>query len=362
MLGTSDPTLVSQLVRRTSQSLTVLNQTATSQQETSVLYDLFGDDAETNNTAWTRVPQNPIIDAQGSGWADDFIAPSSIVEDHGQLRLYAEGSFGHHEQIGLFSAAKSDIPDAVWTPSQANPVLKVAASGPDCGGVFDPAVVRFRDRWFMYSSATQGDAHAFAEQLSNAQAEDLPTDEAIGLAISDDGEQFAKHPSSPIIAGRCPFAVVHDNVLHLFYIRVSEGGYRIYLALSDDGVEFRPAKEEPVLDVGPAGSWDSHSVLTQKIFVDGGRFCMSYAGDSTRLDDPTGFGLAYSDDLVNWEKFSGTQVFGVGPQSAFDSVSVSSPVIRRIDDRYYLWYAGSDRLLGDGLHSLIGLAWIPASD
>lgn len=322
--------------------------------------ELFGPDAKANQNRWSRSPDNPVIRSAGSGWADDFIAPSAVVEWEGQLRLYVEGSAGGHEQIGLFTAATAEHDVGDWASSPANPVVRLG-DGFDKGGVFDPAVVEFKGRWFLYHSATEGDAHAFAEQLALGTAgDDEPSDETIGLATSEDGEVFTKHPGGPVLRARCPFAVVHDGQVYLFHVRVHAGGYRIHLAVSDDGVDFRPATDVPVIEVGEPGSWDSFSLTTPKVFRDGDQFCMSFAGDNTGLDDPTGIGLAFSDDLMTWEKVAGNPVFKTGGPGSFDSVSVASPVIRRVGDRYYMWYAGSDRAIGDGLHSQVGLAWMPA--
>lgn len=320
-----------------------------------MLSDVFGADPEANQRRWVRPPGNPEIRSEGTGWADDFVAPCSLVEREGELWLYAEGSAHGHEQIGLFTAAVDvSAGPRTWRPHPANPVLAVG-SGFDAGGVFDPAVVRFGGRWLLYYSATEGDAHEFAEQLERGSAGDGPTGEHIGLAVSEDGVTFTRHAAGPVLAARCPFAVVHDGTVHLFHVRVDEGGYRIHLALSEDGVRFREIGG-PVLDVGPAGSWDSHTVTTPKIFRDGDRWCLSYAGDAERLDDPTGIGLAYSDDLITWRKIAGNPVFVVGAPGGFDSVSVASPVVRASDDGYEMWYAGSDRTIRDGLHSQVGVA------
>lgn len=320
-----------------------------------MLSDLLGPDPEANQLRWVRSAHNPVIRCAGTGWAEDFIAPCSLVERDGELWIYAEGSAGGHEQIGLFTADAGlpAGPDG-WRAHPANPVLGVG-SGFDAGGVFDPAVVRLGDRWLLYYSATEGDAHAFAEQLEHGLVDGQPSDESIGLAVSEDGVTFARHPAAPVLASRCPFAVVHDGTVHLFHVRIAEGGYRIHLALSEDGVEFREL-DAPVLDVGPPGSWDGHTVTTPKVFRDGDRWCLAYAGDGERLDDPTGIGLAYSDDLLSWEKIPGNPVFGRGGRDGFDSVSVASPVIRRTPGGYQLWYAGSDRAIRDGLHSQVGLA------
>ncbi|MDI6910246.1 hypothetical protein [Nocardioides sp.] len=322
-----------------------------------MLSDLFGADPVANQRRWVRPPHNPAIRSDGTGWAEDFIAPCSLVERDGELWLYAEGSTGGHEQIGLFTATADDSAGPrQWRPHPANPVLAVG-SGFDAGGVFDPAVVHFGERWLLYYSATEGDAHEFAERLERGSASGQPADEYIGLAVSDDGVTFTRHADSPVLAARCPFVVVHDGTVHLFHVRVTEGGYRIHVALSDDGVRFREVAD-PVLDVGPPGSWDGHTVTTPKVFRDGDRWCLSYAGDARRLDDPSGIGLAYSDDLVTWRKLPGNPVFAVGTPGDFDSVSVASPVIRASGDGYEMWYAGSDRSIRDGLHSQVGVVRI----
>lgn len=326
-----------------------------------MLNRLFGPDSQANQQRWSRSPHNPVIRSAGTGWADDFVAPCTVVEQDGQLRLYAEGSAGGHEQIGLFTAPTAEPDVADWTPSAANPVVRLG-DGFDRGGVFDPAVVEFQGGWLLYYSATEGDAHVFAEQLAHGTAAgDEPADETIGLATSVDGEVFTKHPGGPVLRARCPFAVVRDRRVYLFHVRVHAGGYRIHLAVSDDGAFFQPATDDPVLEAGAPGSWDSFSVTTPKVFRDGDRFCMSFAGDDRGLDDPTGIGLAFSDDLITWEKAPGNPVFTPGEPGSFDSVSVASPVIRHLGDRYYMWYAGSDRTIGDGLHSQVGVAWTQAT-
>jgi len=318
---------------------------------------LFGPDARANQQRWVRSDTNPLISPEGTGWADDFIAACTIVEHDGELRLFAEGSVGAHEQIGLFLAPSDRPAQATWKEHPTNPILR-NGTGFDRGGVFDPAVVKFQDRWLMYYSATEGDAHAFAEQLEHGTASDEPADETIGLAVSEDGIEFTKHPDSPVLTARCPFAVVHEDVVYLFYVKITDGGYRVHLVTSTDGVSFTGADRSPVLDAGPAGSWDAYTVTTPKVFRDGDHWYMTYAGDASRLDDPTGIGLAVSDDLRTWTKIPGNPIFTVGSAEGFDSVSVASPIVRRHGHRYYMWYAGSDRSIRDGLHSQVGLAWV----
>lgn len=309
---------------------------------------------------FSKASSQPLIRADSGAWSRDFIAACSIVEHEGELRLYAEGSADDHEQIGLFTRPIEDI-EGEWSPHPANPVLRVGDENADAysqGGVFDPSVVYFRGRWLMYFSATEGDAHEYAEQLAHGTAGDGPSGESIGLAISDDGIAFSKHPDGPVMRGRCPFAFVHQDVIYLFHVIVHDGGYRVHLSSSSDGVRFSAVSENPVLDVGAEGSWDSRSVTTPKVFADGDRFWMAYAGDESGFDDLKGLGLAWSTGLLTWTKIDANPILGIGDDGDFDSVSVQSPIIIPANDSFALFYAGSDRTVGEHLRSQIGLAWL----
>src|SRR3954451_20578646 len=102
-----------------------------------MLSDLFGTDPLANQRQWLRYECNPVIAPDGTGWAEDFLAACSVVERDGELRLYAEGSVGGHEQVGLFTA-DGRYP-AVWPEQHANPIVRVG-TGLSVGGVFVSAV------------------------------------------------------------------------------------------------------------------------------------------------------------------------------------------------------------------------------
>lgn len=314
----------------------------------------FGPQADRPAT-FLRGADTPIIGTDAGQWCSDFLAATSVVDNGGELWLYAEGSSGGHEQIGLFTGTV-DGEAPRFAPHPANPVLRVGEEGYSRGGVFDPAVVRFGGSWHLYFSATEGDAHEFAEQLAHGAASDQPAGESIGHATSTDGVNWVKDPQPVIPGGRCPAVIVWDETLFLFRVQVKDGGYRIHLSTSRDGVTFVPFSDEPVLDVGAAGEWDARSVTTPKVIADGSLFWLSYAGDDAGFDDLTGLGVAWSEDLVHWTKSPANPIFAAGQDGKFDGVSVQSPIILPTDDGAVLLYAGSDRTVGQGLHSTVGFA------
>ena len=315
--------------------------------------DNLSDDPQRNQAAWRRSPANPVI-PYGDAWCGQFIAPSSLLVNGDTLTLYAEGGIGDRECIGRYSAPTEMALRGEWAPDPGNPLLEPSTEGFDQGSVFDPAAVRFRDVVHIYYSATRGGAHAFAEGSDDA-ANETPDDESIGHAtVGEDGALV--RGSEPVLNGRCPFAVEWHQQLYLFYVQVVAGGYRIVGAVSADGSSFEPLSPQPLLDVGTPGDWDSFTVTTPKVFWDDGRFVMLYAGDDRQLDDPTGIGVATSDDLVHWTKHPGNPVLRPGDPGGFDSCSVASAIPFRVANEWHILYAGAAAPVAEGLNSQIGIA------
>lgn len=310
----------------------------------------FGDDAAANQRRWRRDERNPVI-SPGAPWCPEFIAPCSIVREGEALSLFVEGGERDREAIGAYAWDSGN--GGRWVADPVNPVLAPSADGFDRGSVFDPAPIRFAGALRLYYSATVAGAHEFAE-LGQGSESTPDEPECIGVATRTDSG-FERR-ETPVLVGRCPNVFEWEGVLHMFYVDVVRGGYRIFHATSADGLTFAPSRRGPVLDVGAAGEWDAFTVTTPKVFRDDDHFTMLYAGDFEQIDDPTGIGIATSDDLVNWTKHPGNPVFVPGQRGAFDCASVASAVPLWCDDGWRILYAGSDRTIVDGLHSQVGCA------
>lgn len=316
--------------------------------------DLFGESAVSNQSLWRRDAGNPIV-VPATEWSAEFVAPSSVLQRDGSLTVFVEGGDREREYVGAYTCDDPCRLGTEWRPDPGNPILRPAVGGFDRGSVFDPAAILFRGALRLYYSATPGGPHEFAE---GAPAEsDIPAEpECIGVAYHD-GQGFARD-AKPVLEGRCPAIIEWQEVLHLFYVKVVRGGYRIYLATSQDGEHFDEVPDGPVVDVGPAGAWDSYTVTTPKVFQDDDHFTMLYAGDDRSIDDPTGIGIAVSADLLHWSKHPGNPVFTTGDPGQFDSASVASAIPVRCHDAWQILYGGSDRTVVEGLHSQVGRAWL----
>jgi hypothetical protein len=118
------------------------------------------------------------------------------------------------------------------------------------------------------------------------------------------------------------------------------GGFQIHHAVSEDGFRFHEPSPAPCLPAGPAGSWDSYTVETPRIFREGGLYYLLYCGSDKWKDYPANTGLAVSRDLASWKKYEGNPVFSRGEKGAWDEGAIWFTTVERIGGRYWLWYEG----------------------
>jgi predicted GH43/DUF377 family glycosyl hydrolase len=298
-----------------------------------------GDPAE-NNLRWERHPGNPVLrPSAANGWSEEWIANGTVLRIKDRYLMFMEGKSGPVYRIGLKIAEAATFDGVTWQDNPENPILDIAPKGYDAMGVLDPSVIRFRGRYYLYHTALCG-----------------PPDH-VALAISDDGYHFTKYDKNPLFAGRCPFAIVLRNMVYVFHLRFNEdGGYDLHLAISSNGLEFTRHEMRPILPRGIEGEWDSFSIVTPRIFLEGDVYKMIYAADSQHVDEPRGFGLAFSSDLVSWLKFEGNPIFTPGLPGEWDSQAVWCPWVERQADQYWMWYCGSATTYDEGLTPMVGMA------
>lgn len=310
-------------------------------------WNLFSEDWRANCLAWQRHPDNPVLPPSGTGWRSRWTANPDLLSFRDRLLLYYRGNGVTPDDPGACHDRIAAAQVQTLAPGELGIAdlnggafaIDVGKEGEfDCHHVLDPAAVVFQDRvWLYYSAVGAGP-------------------DSVGLAVSDDGEQFEK--LGRVMDGRAPDALVWNDRLYLLYQKTNpQGHYELLLSVSEDGQRFTPVQEEPIF-CGEAEQWDALSITTARLFRDGDWFYMLYGGSAYLTDEPDFFGLARSRDLLRWERHPGNPIFGTGPSGAQDGGAIWFPALHETPEGFVLLYEGSPGKYRWGLSSAICMAWI----
>lgn len=134
---------------------------------------------------------------------------------------------------------------------------------------------------------------------------------------------------------------------------------RVGLAESRDGINWKLANGgNPVLDLGPPGSFDSKGVSHPYVLRVNKKYMMWYGGIDGKQAKDLGLkpahvrieriGLAISSDGIHWNRANqGKPVLDIGPKDSIDSIQATGMHVLQIGGRFVMWYGAYN-----GLHTL----------
>ena len=172
---------------------------------------------------------------------------------------------------------------------------------------------------------------------------------AIGLGVSDDIRKWklrdpCLHASDPDAGdwergGLYKSCLVeHEETFYLFYNAKTTGAPWIEqtgLAISTDLKQWKRYEHNPVIPVGPKGSFDDVFCSDPCVLRCGDTWCMFFytlSSDGRARDT-----VAFSKDLLHWEK-SNEILIDVGPPGSIDSTYAHKPAVFTKDGRFYHFY------------------------
>jgi predicted GH43/DUF377 family glycosyl hydrolase len=136
-----------------------------------------------------------------------------------------------------------------------------------------------------------------------------------------------------------------------------QGGYELRpgsegLAVSDDGVTWRRAKNQPVLSVfdPDCGPWENDCIYQPWLLEHQGRYFDFYNAAKGSREQT---GLAFSCDLLNWMRYPANPVVRNRP-GGYDEAFCSDPKVFRADDHWVMIYFGVGH---GGAHTMIAFSW-----
>lgn len=287
-----------------------------------------------------RLDDGPFLSPRPGTFCQDGVTTADVLCYRDSVLLFCGGMANGHESIGIATVPRSVFRGTNFGELSPGPIVENGGQGDfDSEHVTDPASIVVGDSVYLYYSGL-GD-----------------NEDAIGLAMSEDGRVFRKSDANPVLKGRAPEIVRHAGRFFLFFVLVNDdGGYSVFSAQSENGLDFSQQQARPALEPTP-GEWDGYSVTTPRIFAIDGRYAMVYAGSDEEIDNPKSFGLAFSEDLIHWSKYRSNPIFNIGPAGSWDDFAIWFGTVFGWEDQLYLLYEGGAKHAPDASPlSQIGLA------
>lgn len=134
-----------------------------------------------------------------------------------------------------------------------------------------------------------------------------------------------------------PRAFCFKNQYFLLYGGSDGERVRSGFAVSQDMLHWQRRSHSPFLDVGEHGQWDENHALVVDILELEDGYCGFYEGEDTK--NRFRIGIATSKDLIHWEKFKGNPILDIGPKGSFKERMVCGPRVLVKDGKIYLFHA-----------------------
>jgi predicted GH43/DUF377 family glycosyl hydrolase len=148
----------------------------------------------------------------------------------------------------------------------------------------------------------------------------------------------------------CVLLIAASAAVALFAARVPLAGGQGESGIT---VNLTPYEGNPILEKGPAGSWDALSIWAPTVVFHDGLYYMFYTGTAGGRTFEIGYGT--STDGLSWEKYAGNPVFKADG-TGFDAAAVGASPVLVEGDTWVLYYMGQKTV---GLGGLIGRATAP---
>jgi len=185
----------------------------------------------------------------------------------------------------------------------------------------------------------------------------------IGLAASSDSRTWTKHGEPVVGLGprgswdergvADPYVIHAGTNLYMFYLGMDRAQrQRLGVARSPDGITWTKLRTNPVLELGAFAAFDERGLGEPAVWDAHGYYWMLYTGRDRK--ENRRLGLARSRDGVHWDKLSDFVIAGDQP---WDSKVICDPSVILDGDTVRVWFAGGDVPSPDqDLHGQIGVA------
>jgi len=304
---------------------------------------------------WEKYPQNPVLDL-GEGWDGVSVFYPSVIKDGSDYRLYYAGFDGKTQRIGL-ALSKDGIQ---WERSSKNPILDIGeglsgVSYPwvlkewgqgDGRHAFHGKGQEIGYRMWYSGLTEEGHRVFLAESEDGISWEKRSLIPFFGLVKSRDVQGI-----------KGPMVLKEEGSYMMWYEEFDGGVNRIALATSGNGLGWGVYEDSTILDPGAGDDWDSYGVGGGWVMKEDGVYKMWYSGHD---GETYRIGYAISMDGLKWERYKENPILDLGPKGSWDSGRVAYPMVMKDGDIYRLWYHGFSKTFAPSIGyaiSMDGIHW-----
>jgi predicted GH43/DUF377 family glycosyl hydrolase len=233
---------------------------------------------------WIKYSGNPVFTTGSDSSWDDFrvIMGSIIVKDNTYHMWYAgndgtKGTYFYRANIGYATSTDSGV---TWI-KHPFPVLEGGSAGEwDDYSVNNPWVIMENDTfkmWFDgYRQTTANIGYAWSLDGINWTKYNDPETKDFPFRFSD--PVLTTSPAWDNAYVFYPCVIKNNNQLEMWYSGFGHNVCKIGYAISSDGIIWKKFEGNPVMDVGPSGSWDCIDVFSTRVYLMNSVYKMWYAG------------------------------------------------------------------------------------
>jgi hypothetical protein len=285
-------------------------------------------------TNWTKYAGNPVmVPGTAEEWDKELIFPTSVVYFDSLYHMYYSGG-NLFDTIRIGLAISQD--GLLWTKSPSNPVLGVGPEGAwDERNAFAGKVLIIDSVFHMWFTGHEGGDFTRDFRIGHATSPDgvnWTKDAANPILDMGTGGSW---DDKVITVGA---AVFDGTTYHLWYGGIGPSGIGVGHATSPDAITWTKDPSNPVFSPGSSGSWDYPRIDFPSVIFDGTIFHMWYTGGVYFAGQ---IGYAFSEDGSHWEKYIENPVLRVGPEGSWDeSGAFWCTVIDSANMKYKMWYSG----------------------
>jgi predicted GH43/DUF377 family glycosyl hydrolase len=123
-----------------------------------------------------------------------------------------------------------------------------------------------------------------------------------------------------------------------------QGGYELRpgyegAASSEDGLNWRRAKEEPILSIhqDDCGEWEKSCIYQPWLVEHGDRYYNFYNAANGSIEQT---GLAFSKNLLEWKRHANNPVIPIGPKGSYNQKFSADPKVFRDGDHWVNFFFG----------------------